>query len=352
MTLEQTIERIQPLDQAAMALAEARWNSLAKPLHGLGDLEDMVVKLAGICRTSRVDLRKKCVVVMCADNGVVEEGVSQTGQDVTAAVTESLAAGRSTVCHMAHVAGADVIPVDIGVAREVRGDRVLRRSVARGTKNICREPAMTRAEAVRAIEVGIELAFWCKQQGYHILATGEMGIGNTTTTAAVAAALLHAPAELVTGRGSGLTHAGLKRKVQVVAQAIDKWKPNQHDPVDVLSKVGGFDLCGLTGLFLGGAACGLPTILDGVISGAAALCAVRLCPAVRDYLIASHHTAEPAGVLIEQALDVHPVLDAHMALGEGTGAVCLFGPLDMAVSLYANGSTFEDSSIEAYVPLV
>lgn len=351
MTLEQIMKSIAPLDREAMAQAKKRWDSLAKPLHGLGDLEDIVVKIAGICRTPRVDLRRKCVVVMCSDNGVVEEGISQTGQEVTAIIAENLSAGTSTVCHMAHAADADVIPVDIGISRDVKGERILRRKIAYGTKNLYREPAMTREQAVRAIEVGVETAFWCKEQGYQLVATGEMGIGNTTTTSAVVAALLRAPAELVTGRGSGLTSAGLEKKIRVVSESLAKWQPDQHDPVDILSKVGGFDLCGLTGLFLGGAACGLPMLIDGVISGAAALCAVRMCPAVRAYLIASHHTAEPAGLLIEQALDVHPLIDAHMALGEGTGAVCLFGPLDMAVSLYRNGNTFDDSHFEAYVPL-
>ncbi len=352
MTLEETLRSIVPLDYEAMARAKLHWDSLAKPLHGLGELEDILVRIAGIRRTERMDLRKKAVVVLCADNGVVQEGVAQSGQDVTAIITESLSAGTSTVCHMARAMGADVIPVDIGVACEVHGDRILRRKVAYGTKDLYREPAMTREQAIHAIEIGIETAFWCREQGYDIIATGEMGIGNTTSTAAVVAALLHAPAELVTGRGSGLTSAGLEHKKHVVAQALALHQPDQHDPIDVLQKVGGFDLCGLTGLFLGGAACGLPTIIDGVISGASALCAMRLCPTVREYLIASHHTAEPAGVLIEQALGVHPMIDAKMALGEGTGAVLLFGPLDMAASLYCNGNTFDDSHIEAYQPLV
>ena len=349
--LEQIIRQIAPTDREAMQAAKRHWDSLAKPLHGLGDWEDILVRIAGIRRTPRMDLSRKCVVIMCADNGVVAEGISQTGQDVTRIITEKLSAGTSTVSHMAHAAGADVIPVDIGVAQEVRGSHLIRRKIARGTKNIYEEPAMTRMQAIRAIETGIEVAVWCKQQGYDIVASGEMGIGNTTTTSAVIAALLHAPVELVTGRGAGLTREGLMRKIEVIQSALDKRQPDQHDPIDVLAKVGGFDLCGLTGLFLGGAACGLPVLIDGVISGAAALCAVRLCPIMREYMIASHHTAEPAGGLLEQALDVHPIFDAHMALGEGTGAVCMFGPLDMAVSLYCNGQTFDESNIEAYVPL-
>ena len=351
MTLEQVLERIPPLDAEAMAQAKQHWDALAKPLHGLGDLEDILIRIAGICRTPRIDLRNKAVVVMCADNGVVAEGISQSGQDVTQIITENLGKGTSTVCHMACAAGADVIPVDIGVASDIHGSGVVHRKIARGTHNFAKQPAMSRDQAVQAIGVGIETALLCKQHGYDVVATGEMGIGNTTSTAAVTAALLHAPVELVTGRGSGLTSEGLRRKIQVVTRALEQWQPNQHDPIDILSKVGGYDLCGLTGLFLGGALCGLPMIIDGVISSAAALCAVRLCPTVRDYLIASHHTAEPAGVLLEQALDVKPMIDAHMALGEGTGAVLLFGMLDAAASLYTNGNTFDDSNIEAYQPL-
>ena len=267
---------------------------------------------------------------MCADNGVVAEGISQSGQDVTQIITENLGKGTSTVCHMARAAGADVIPVDIGVASDIHSSGVVHRKIARGTHNFAKQPAMSRDQAVQAIGVGIETALLCRQHGYDVVATGEMGIGNTTSTAAVTAALLHAPVELVTGRGSGLTSEGLVRKIQVVTRALEQWQPNQHDPIDILSKVGGYDLCGLTGLFLGGALCGLPMIIDGVITSAAALCAVRLCPTVRDYLIASHHTAEPAGVLLEQALDVKPIINAHMALGEGTGAVLLFGILDAA----------------------
>ncbi|MDO5805384.1 MAG: nicotinate-nucleotide--dimethylbenzimidazole phosphoribosyltransferase [Eubacteriales bacterium] len=351
MTLEQVLERIPPLDAEAMAQAKRHWDALAKPLHGLGDLEDVLIRIAGICRTPHIDLRNKAVVVMCADNGVVEEGISQSGQDVTQIITENLGKGTSTVCHMARAAGADVIPVDIGVASDIHGSGVVPRKIARGTHNFAKQPAMSRDQAVQAIGVGIETALLCKQHGYDVVATGEMGIGNTTSTAAVTAALLHAPVELVTGRGSGLTSEGLVRKIQVVTRALEQWQPNQHDPIDILSKVGGYDLCGLTGLFLGGALCGLPMIIDGVISSAAALCAVRLCPTVRGYLIASHHTAEPAGVLLEQALDVKPMIDAHMALGEGTGAVLLFGMLDAAASLYTNGNTFDDSNIEAYQPL-
>ena len=351
MTLEQVLERIPPLDAEAMARAKQHWDALAKPLHGLGDLEDILIRIAGICRTPRIDLRNKAVVVMCADNGVVAEGISQSGQDVTQIITENLGKGTSTVCHMARAAGADVIPVDIGVASDIHGSGVVHRKIARGTHNFAKQPAMSRDQAVQAIGVGIETALLCRQHGYDVVATGEMGIGNTTSTAAVTAALLHAPVELVTGRGSGLTSEGLQRKIQVVTRALEQWQPNQHDPIDILSKVGGYDLCGLTGLFLGGALCGLPMIIDGVIASAAALCAVRLCPTVRDYLIASHHTAEPAGVLLEQALDVKPIIDAHMALGEGTGAVLLFGMLDAAASLYSNGNTFDDSNIEAYQPL-
>lgn len=234
MTLEQVLERIPPLDAEAMAQAKQHWDALAKPLHGLGDLEDILIRIAGICRTPRIDLRNKAVVVMCADNGVVAEGISQSGQDVTQIITENLSKGTSTVCHMARAAGADVIPVDIGVASDIHGSGVVHRKIARGTHNFAKQPAMSRDQAVQAIDVGIETALLCRQHGYDVVATGEMGIGNTTSTAAVTAALLHAPVELVTGRGSGLTSEGLQRKIQVVTRALEQWQPNQHDPIDIL----------------------------------------------------------------------------------------------------------------------
>ena len=244
MTLEETICQIHPADRATEERAWQRWDCIAKPLRGLGLLEEAIARIAGMTRTVEVDLSRRALVVFCADNGVVEEGVTQTGQEVTAVVTENLSKGDTSVCKMARVAHAEVFPVDIGVAREVSGERIIRRKIAYGTKNMTKGPAMTKEEAVRALEVGIELAQNLKQQGYRILATGEMGIGNTTTSSAVASVLLGLPPEKVAGRGAGLSSAGLERKREAIRRAIARNSPDPMDALDVLQKVGGLDLAG------------------------------------------------------------------------------------------------------------
>jgi nicotinate-nucleotide--dimethylbenzimidazole phosphoribosyltransferase len=348
MTLAQTIQQIQPLNRSAMEQAEEIWNSTAKPLGALGKLEDLIVQIAGITGTPRFDLSKKAVAAFCADNGVVSEGVTQCGQYVTALVAEGFARGTTPVCRMAAVAGADVIPIDIGISREVTEPGVWQKNVRRGTANLAQEPAMTREEALQAIEIGSSIAQELKNQGYTLLATGEMGIGNTTTSSAVTAVLLNQPVEQVTGRGAGLSTQGLKQKIRAISQGIALHQPDPNDPIDVLSKVGGLDLAGLTGLYLGGAAVHLPVIMDGFIAAAAALIAVRLCPAVRDYLIPSHQSGEPATAMLMKELNLSPIIQANMRLGEGTGAVTLMPLLDMALAVYRDTPTFETMNIEAY----
>lgn len=352
MTLESALRRIKQPSEEAMRCAQQRLDNMAKPLNGLGLLEKVLVQLAGIQRTADVSLSGKCVVVMCSDNGVVKQGVTQCDQDVTAIVTENLSRGDTTVCHMASVICADILPVDIGVARDVTGEKILQRKVDYGTKDMTQEPAMTREQAIKAVEAGIEIAFDLKSKGYHLIGTGEMGIGNTTTSAAITSVLLDIPPEKVTGRGSGLTSEGLKRKISVIEKAIALHKPDKNDPIDVLSKVGGYDIAGLTGLYLGGAAAGIGVVIDGVISAVAALLAVRLCPTVLSYMLPSHMSAEPAGEQVLGALGIKPLIYARMALGEGTGAVAAFSMFDMALEVYNKMCTFDDINIEAYQPLV
>ena len=351
MTLEETICQIHPADRAMEERAWQRWDCIAKPLRGLGLLEEAIARIAGMTRTVEVDLSRRAVVVFCADNGVVEEGVTQTGQEVTAVVTENLSKGDTSVCKMARVAHAEVFPVDIGVAREVSGERIIRRKIAYGTKNMTKGPAMAQEEAVRALEVGIELAQNLKQQGYRILATGEMGIGNTTTSSAVASVLLGLPPEKVAGRGAGLSSAGLERKREAIRRAIACNSPDPMDALDVLQKVGGLDLAGMAGTFLGAAAVQMPVLIDGFISASAALLAARICPAAREYMVASHVSGEPAAHWILQELELKPFLAADMTLGEGTGAVAALPLLDMACAVYGSMRTFEQISIEPYRPL-
>lgn len=348
--LQKTIANIREPDKNAMEAAQKRWDNIAKPLKGLGLLEEAVTRIAGITGSPGVTLGKKGVVVMCADNGVIARGVTQTGGEVTAVVTENLTHGAASVCKMARVAGADVFPVDIGVAREVSGPGLINRKLAFGTMDMTKGPAMTREQAVKALETGIEVASELKQKGYGILATGEMGIGNTTTGSAVVSVLLHRPPAEMTGRGAGLSSAGLRRKIAAIETAIAVNRPDPDDPLDVFAKVGGFDIAGLAGVFLGCAENHIPAVVDGFISSAAALAAVRLCPAAAGYLLASHVSKEPAAALVLRELNLKPLLTAEMCLGEGTGAVAMFPLLEMACAVYREMDTFQDIQIEAYQP--
>lgn len=348
MELEQALESIRPASEKAMEQAWAHWNDLALPLHSLGRMQDTVVRIAGMMRTPQVTLGKKALVVMCADNGVVEEGVTQSGQEVTLIVAENFLQEKATAAILCKKAGADIFPVDIGIAAD---SKIINRKIAYGTKNMAKEPAMTRQEVKKALEVGIAMAEELKGKGYGIIATGEMGIGNTTTSSAVTSVLLEEDPEKVTGRGAGLTSAGLEKKIEVIRKAIQLHQPEKEDVLDVLAKVGGLDIAGMAGIFIGGAALGIPVVADGFISCVAALCAVRMCPAVRDYVITSHKSKEPATVMILEALGIPVFLDCDMCLGEGSGAVAIYPLLDMAMAVYNSMSTFADNEMDNYVPL-
>ena len=332
MTLEQTISAIRPLDEKSMTAARNRFANIAMPLGGLGLLQDAIVQLAGILGQPVPDISRRAAVVFCADNGVVAEGVTQCGQEVTATVAENMGRGESTVCLMAKQLGMDVFPVDIGVARPIKSEKVLQFSVRRGTANFAHEPAMTRKEALEAVEIGIKMAEMCAEKGYSLLIGGEMGIGNTTTSAAVTAALTGAEAAAVTGRGAGLSTAGLERKIAVIEAALALHKPDPNDSIDVLHKVGGLDIAGLCGLYL----------------GAAAQRAVRLCPQSVHFMVAAHRSDEPASVLLLDALGKRPFLTAGMHLGEGTGAAAGVALLDLALAPYREMVSFADIGMEAY----
>lgn len=346
--LEQVIRQIGPLDEHAMEQAKKQWNSIAKPLHSLGKLEEHIIRIAGITGDPDVKIEEKALIVMCADNGVVEEGVTQTGQEVTAIVAENFLSGETSAAIMCKKAGARILPIDIGMAGKTK---VPDHKVACGTRNFAKEPAMTREQALQSILTGVRIVEEQKKAGVELLATGEMGIGNTTTSSAVLAALLQIDPEKVTGRGAGLTSAGLSRKIQVIRQALALHKPDVNDPVDVLAKVGGFDIGGLAGVYLGAAKMRLPVLIDGFISGTAALLACRLCPEAKEYMIASHKSKEPGMQILLEALGLSASLDCDMCLGEGTGAVAFFPVLDMAAAVYRQMSTFADIQVEEYQEL-
>ena len=346
--LNEKLAKIRPADRAAMDAAKAHWKNVGKPLNSLGKLEDAVTRMAGIYETADYEIRKKGLVVMCADNGVVAEGVSQSGQEVTAIVAENFTRRATSTCLMAELAGVDLYPVDIGMAVDVPAVTRPEYKIMNGTKDMLLEPAMTREQAAEAVLTGLEIAEKLAADGYNLLATGEMGIGNTTTSSAVASVLLGKNVEEVTGRGAGLSSEGLNRKIEVIRAAVAKHRPDRGDILDVLSKVGGLDIAGLAGVFLGGALCRIPVLIDGFISSVAALCAARMCPAAADSMMPSHRSGEPAGGMVLEELHLSPYIDCNMSLGEGSGAVAVIPLLEMGLKVYREMSTFEEIHVEQY----
>lgn len=347
--------RIDPFNKDRYDEILAAWDRVAKPLGSLGRFEKITARIGAVLDSAKIDISKRAVIMMCADNGVVAEGISQSGQDVTAAVAEWMGRGESSVCKMAAVCGADTIAVDVGINMDGSPEGVLDRKVMKGTRNFATEPAMTEDECMQAIQTGIDLAEKCKEEGYGILAAGEMGIGNTTTGSAVTAALLGLDADSVTGRGAGLSSSGLERKKKVIEDALARYRSDEEDikspeyAMEMLSAVGGLDIAAMAGIFIGGAIHHIPVVIDGFISAAAALAAERIAPGTACCMIASHIGREPGMKLILDELGLEPVIDADLALGEGTGAVMLFPLLDAALSLYSDGLAFEETSVEQYV---
>lgn len=342
---------IKPPDHAAMDRARQRWNSIAKPLGSLGLLEEAVVKIAGMTASEEISLGKRCVVAMCADNGVICEGVSQSDSDVTSIVAQTMAAGSSNINLMAGVFGAEVFPIDIGIKEDIQLPHLISRKIANGTPNIATGAAMSMAQAERAISVGIDMVRDLSEQGYQIIVTGEMGIGNTTTASALASVLLELPPECVTGRGAGLDSVGLERKIAVIKRAIAVNQPDKNAPVTLLAKLGGLDIAGMVGLFLGGGVYGVPIVIDGYISAVAAALAAEICPIAKEYMLCSHVSKEPAGWKMLDLLGMKPLITAEMCLGEGTGGVLLLPLLDGALAVYHSTHRFENLPMERYVEL-
>ncbi len=351
MTLSECLNKIHEPDAEMLRRSKEKWLTVAKPLFSLGRLETLVSQIAAVTGDIRADVSKKALVIMCADNGVVDEGVTQCDSSITAMVTENFTKRRASVSIMAERAGCDLFPVDIGVMTDVPGVTKRDIKIRKGTDNITRGAAMTVGEAVRAVETGINIVCSLKERGYRLIATGEMGIGNTTTSAAVLSVLLDAEPETVTGRGAGLSSEGLIRKTDAVRRAIEVNMPDKSNITDVLAKVGGLDIAGLCGVFLGGAACGVPVIIDGLISATAALCAARMKESVRGYMIPSHVSKEPAGRIVLDALGLEPYFDCGMFLGEGSGAVMLMPLIDMACDVYRDMQTFDSWDRDGYTVL-
>jgi len=346
-SIDAAIAHIGPLDAGAMAAARARQDTLTKPPGSLGRLESLAVQLAGIAATPvPPPLRDRAVVILAADHGVTAQGVSAYPSEVTGQMVRNFATGGAAVNSLAHGAGARVVVADLGVAATLEDVPGLRRyPVARGTADMAAGAAMSRAQAVTAVEAGLAILAAEAARGLDVVCTGEMGIGNTTAAAAITAAITGATPERVTGRGTGVDDARLRHKQAVVARALAVNRPNAADGLDVLAKVGGFELGGLAGVILGAAARRIPVVLDGYIAGAAALIATTIAPAARDYLIAGHRSAEPGHALVLARLDLAPLLDLGLRLGEGTGAALALPLLDAALAAHRDMATFSAAGV-------
>lgn len=336
---------VAPLDAAAMELARTRQQQLTKPAGSLGRLEDIAVQIAGITGRPVPRIQQKAVIIMAGDHGVTSEGVSAYPAAVTPQMVHNFLQGGAAINALARYAGARVIVVDVGVAAEIAHPALLSRKVAFGTANMALAPAMTRAQMLEAIQVGIEVCDALLEQGVDLVATGDMGIGNTTASSAISAALLQMPVALVTGRGTGIGDEQLAHKVQVIEQALARHAPNPGDPLDVLMKVGGFEIAGLVGVIVAAASRRVPAVVDGFISGAAALIATRLNPHIREYLIAGHASVEQGHRLILERLGLTPLLDLGLRLGEGTGAVLAMSLIEAALHAHGEMATFGEAGV-------
>jgi len=345
------IAGIGPLDQAAMQQARQRQERLTKPAGSLGRLEELSVQIAGITGQLRPSLEHKVVFLFAGDHGVTAAGVSAYPAEVTAQMVYNFVRGGAAINVLARHAGARVVIADLGVAVDLAPHpEILVRKVAYGTQNMVEGPAMTAAQAVQAVATGIDLFEAELERGVHLAATGDMGIGNTTPSSAITAVMTGRPVAEVTGRGTGIDEARWAGKVQAIERALEVNQPDPGDALDVLAKVGGFEIGGLAGVILAAAAHRVPVLLDGFISGAAALIAAGLCPAVKPFLIASHRSVEAGHRAVLQALEAKPLLDLDLRLGEGTGAALAMSLVEAAVKILNEMATFAEAGVSEKSP--
>ena len=344
---------IKPLNQELMAGTKTKLGNLAKPPGSLGELEEIAIKLSGISGQTFYDTKKRCVIVFASDNGVVEESVSLAPQGVTAALALGFARGMTGCSVLAKQFGADVIVVDVGINGDISHSFISNRKIRKSTWNMSRGPAMSRDEAITAINIGIETAIAAVENGYKLFGVGEIGIGNTTTSAAVLCVLCGIQPEQATGKGAGLSAASYKNKIDAIKRALTLNSLNILDPIDVVSKVGGFDIAAMAGAYLGAAHKGVPVVVDGFISMTAALVAYRLNPLVKDYMFASHASSEPGFKIAAESIGLMPCLNLNMRLGEGSGCPIMFAIIDAACAVLREMGTFDEVCIEeSYVEAV
>lgn len=340
------IEGIKPLDEKAMAEARIRQNNLTKPEGSLGQLESLSIQVAGIKGDSRPGIVHKVIFTLAGDHGIAREGVSTFPPEVTPQMVYNFLRGGAGINVLGRHVGARVVVADLGVATDLeRHPDLKNKKVAMGTKNMAEGPAMSQEEAIRSIEAGMELVEEERPRGMDILGTGDMGIGNTTPSSAITAVITGADVALVTGRGAGLNDEGLKRKVKLVKKAIEVNRPDRKDAIDVLSKVGGFEIGGIAGVILAGARYGIPVVIDGFISGAAALIAASLSHRVKPYLIASHQSVERGHQLILEYLALKPLLNLNLRLGEGTGAALGIFLAEAGLRIHNEMATFAEAGV-------
>ena len=345
-TLRQVISDIQNPSKEILKLVRGDLSRLAMPPGSLGKIETTAARMAAIQKRRRPRSAKRRIIVLCADNGVVEENVSSAPRSVTAKQAVNMTKGLTGMSSIAAQRGDEVQVVDVGIATPYECAQVLDRRIRLGTDNIVKGPAMTTEEAEKAVMTGVSLAYQAFVEDVDIVGVGEMGIGNTTTSAAVISVLTGAEPSKVTGFGGGITEQAYLHKVQCVQRAIEVNKPDADDPMDVLAKVGGFDLAAMCGVFLGCAKYGIPAVIDGVISAAAALCAVKMCPACRDYLFPSHQSVEPGYMAAMEALGIEPWFKLDMRLGEGSGCTMSFTVMEAACAILERMATFEKAGID------
>ncbi|SMC24686.1 nicotinate-nucleotide-dimethylbenzimidazole phosphoribosyltransferase [Clostridium acidisoli DSM 12555] len=343
--LQETLRGIEPSNKLAIKNAMNVIDNLSKPIGSLGMLEEISAKMAGIKGELKYEKYKKNIIIMCGDNGVVEEGVSTCPQNITRIVMENFTKGTTGVCVLAKKEHAEITVIDVGVNADFNNKKIINKKIAYGTKNIAKGPAMSRSQAIRAIEIGIETVNELSKYGYDMFGTGEMGVGNTTTSAAILSVLLQIDLESAVGKGSGLTDKQLENKKSVVKKAIEVNLPQKSDVIDVISKVGGFDIAALCGCFLGAAEKKLPIVIDGLISSVAALCAYELNNNVKDYIFPSHISAEPGMAFVMKKMGIEPVLNLKMRLGEGSGCPIAFNLIETALYTINNMASFNEAGI-------
>jgi len=345
--LENTLEYIKPANKEVMKKAWDRLDSLTKPIGSLGEIENIIAKMAGITGEIHNTINKKNIVIMCSDNGVVEEGVSNCPKSVTATVTNNFTKKITGVYVLSKFAGSDITVVDVGVDVDFNNPKIINRKIAYGTMNMMKGPAMTRQQTIKAIEVGIEIIDNLVTKGYDLFGTGEMGVGNTATSAAILSVFSGLEVDISVGKGSGITEEQFINKKRVIKKAIEVNKPDKNDVIDVLSKVGGFDIAGLCGCFLAAAKNRVPIVIDGFIASAAALCAYKLNPTVKEYIFASHLSAEPGAAFIMKEIGLTPMLNLNMRLGEGSGCPLAFNIIEAALFTMNNMGTFEEATLDS-----